>query len=46
MINGLFIQSNLDNRYIRRFAEKAFEGLRIAHIVASGISKGESKGHL
>lgn len=43
---NLFLQSNLEDYYIRNFAQKAFEALRIAHIIASGISKGESKGRV
>jgi uncharacterized protein len=42
----LFLQSSLEDHYLRNFAEKAFEALRIAHIIASGISKGESKGRI
>lgn len=45
-VDILFLQSSLDKAYLRYFAERAFESLRIAHIVASGISKGESKGRL
>ncbi|MGI0100100.1 MAG: DUF99 family protein [Candidatus Micrarchaeaceae archaeon] len=44
--NGLFMQSSLESHYVERFAGKAFEALRIAHIVASGLSAGESRGRL
>lgn len=45
-INGLFLQSRLYGAYLRDFSGRAFEALRVAHIVASGISTGESKGRL
>lgn len=45
-VNGLFLQSNLDESYLKRFAETAFEALRVAHIIARGVSTGESKGRL
>ncbi len=44
--DGFFIQSGLDNNYIKNFTANAFEALRIAHIVARGIATGESKGRL
>lgn len=43
-VNGLFLQSRMEKHYVRRFAERAFEAIRISHIIASGISKGESRG--
>lgn len=44
--NGLYLQSTLDKAYLKSFAANAFEALRIAHIIARGISGGESKGRL
>jgi len=44
--NNIFIQSRLESYFIKNFAEKAFEALRISHIISSGISKGESTGRL
>ena len=44
--NGMYIQSGMDRRDIRIFAARAFEALRMAHIVASGFSTGESRGRL
>ena len=44
--NGLFLQSSLDKIYLQRFSKTAFEALRAAHIIARGISTGESKGRL
>lgn len=43
---NLFLQSGLDDHYLRNFADKAFEALRISHIISRGISSGESKGRL
>ncbi len=45
-VNGLYMQSSLDNVYLKAFAESAFEAIRIAHIVARGVSTGESKGRI
>lgn len=45
-IKNLFMQSKLEDHYLRKFADNAFESLRIAHIIASGIYTGESKGRL
>lgn len=45
-LKNIFIQSKIEDYYLRNFAENAFEALRIAHIIASGISTGESKGRL
>jgi endonuclease V-like protein UPF0215 family len=44
--NGLSLQSSLDGSYLKKFAKSAFEALRVAHIIARGISTGESKGRL
>lgn len=44
--NGMFLQSSLDESYLKKFAESAFEALRVAHIIARGMSTGESKGRL
>ncbi len=44
--NGFFLQSTLDEAYLRRFSRGAFEALRVAHIIASGVSVGESRGRL
>lgn len=44
--HGLFLQSGLDENNVKRFAERAFEALRVSHIVSSGVAKGESKGRL
>ncbi len=45
-IKGLFFQSGLDEPYTRDFADRAFEALRIAHIIVRGVSTGESKGRI
>lgn len=45
-VDGMFIQSGLDAAYVKGFADRAFEALRVAHIIARGISTGESKGRL
>lgn len=45
-VHDLFMQSELEDAYIRAFTERAFEALRIAHIIARGVSTGESKGSL
>ncbi len=45
-VNGLFLQSTLEKAYLKSFAPNAFEALRIAHIIARGVSEGESKGRL
>lgn len=45
-VNGIYIQSRLEKGHIRSFSEKAFEALRIAHIIARGVSTGESKGRI
>jgi endonuclease V-like protein UPF0215 family len=45
-INGLYIQSALEKAYIKGFVERAFEALRLAHLVVRGVSTGESKGRL
>ncbi|MGD0729154.1 MAG: DUF99 family protein [Candidatus Micrarchaeaceae archaeon] len=45
-VRHLFFQSKLESHYLKNFSDNAFEALRIAHIVASGISSGESKGRL
>ncbi|MDE1871303.1 MAG: DUF99 family protein [Candidatus Micrarchaeota archaeon] len=45
-VNGLYIQSRLEKHHIRKFAESAFEALRVAHIIARGVSTGESRGRL
>lgn len=42
----IFLQSTLEAHYLKKFAPSALEALRIAHIIASGISKGESKGRV
>ncbi len=42
--NGFYLQSTLDEPYLRAFAGRAFEALRAAHIIARGVSTGESKG--
>jgi endonuclease V-like protein UPF0215 family len=44
--NDLFLQSSLDKNYLQKFSKTAFEALRVAHIIARGISTGESKGRL
>jgi uncharacterized protein len=44
--DGLFMQSALDKQHLKAFSSDAFEALRIAHIVARGVSGGESKGRL
>jgi uncharacterized protein len=46
VVNGLFLQSTVEMSYVKKFAEKWFEAIRISHIIASGISKGESTGRL
>ena len=45
-VKKLFLQSKLEGYYLRNFAGAAFEALRMAHLTASGISQGESKGRL
>lgn len=45
-LDDVFVQSRLERHYAARFAKRAFESLRMAHIVASGISTGESRGRL
>lgn len=45
-VGDFFIQSDLDEHYLKSFVDKGFGALRISHIVASGISSGESKGRL
>ena len=44
--DGFYFQSSLSEPYLKRFGKSAFEALRIAHIIARGISTGESKGRL
>jgi endonuclease V-like protein UPF0215 family len=45
-VNGLHMQSSIEENYLKRFAETAFKALRVAHIIARGVSTGESKGRL
>lgn len=45
-VRGLFIQSSLEPYYVRKFSNKAFEAIRVAHIIARGIASGESKGRI
>ncbi|MGD0510802.1 MAG: DUF99 family protein [Candidatus Micrarchaeaceae archaeon] len=45
-MSGVFVQCSLEPHYARKFAERAFEALRVAHMIARGISTGESKGRL
>jgi endonuclease V-like protein UPF0215 family len=44
--DGFYLQSSMEDYYLKRFAKNAFEALRIAHIIARGVSTGESKGRL
>ncbi len=47
MANGFFLQSrSVEGSYLKRFAPRAFNALRISHIVSSAISKGESAGRI
>lgn len=46
MARGMHVQSSMDRRSIGIFAERAFEALRMAHIITSGLSSGESKGRV
>jgi uncharacterized protein len=45
-LEGLYSQTSLDRADAKRFARDAFELLRVAHLIASGVSKGESKGRI
>jgi uncharacterized protein len=45
-INGLFVQSEMEQHHLKNFTDRAFEAIRIAHIIASGVSTGESKGRI
>lgn len=45
-VDNFHLQSTLDKTDIKNFADKAYEALRIAHLIASGVDRGESKGRV
>ncbi len=45
-VEGFHIQCMLKNYELRAFARQSFEMLRIAHLIASGIETGESRGRI
>ncbi|MGC9129837.1 MAG: DUF99 family protein [Candidatus Micrarchaeia archaeon] len=46
-INNLYVQYlGIKKRELEKFVEKAYPMLRLAHIIASGVVKGESKGRV
>ncbi len=45
-LEGFYSQTSLDKADAKRFIPEAFELLRVAHLIASGVSKGESKGRI
>lgn len=45
-IKGLYLSSDLEKNDQKKFAEDAFNSLRISHMIASGVSTGESKGRI
>ncbi len=45
-LEGFYSQTSLNKTDAKRFVQDAFELLRIAHLIASGISKGESRGRI
>ncbi|MCL5434229.1 MAG: DUF99 family protein [Candidatus Marsarchaeota archaeon] len=45
-IGGFYLQSGLDKNDLKAIYGQAFESLRIAHLIAKGVSYGESKGRI
>ncbi len=45
-IGGFHLQSRLEKRELSSFARHTYEMLRMAHLVASGVGTGESKGRI
>jgi len=43
---GFYSQTSLEKADANRFVPEAFELLRVAHLVVSGIAKGESRGRI
>jgi hypothetical protein len=43
---GFFLQTTLLKGEVSKFATGSFELLRLAHIIASGVTEGESKGRI
>ncbi len=45
-IDGFYVQSHMDKLETRRILKTTMSLLRLSHIIASGVSKGESKGRV
>ncbi|MGC8649128.1 MAG: DUF99 family protein [Candidatus Micrarchaeia archaeon] len=45
-INNLYAQTTLDEKEIKKFVKEIFKMLRLAHMIASGVTKRESKNRL
>ncbi|MGC8652163.1 MAG: DUF99 family protein [Candidatus Micrarchaeia archaeon] len=46
LVNGMYVQSTLAKEGLVGLASYAADALRLAHLIASGVSRGESKGRI
>lgn len=45
-LHGFYLQTSLEKSDAGKFTEQAFHFLRLAHLIASGVAAGESRGRL
>ena len=45
-LKGFYLQTSLEKADAARFVERSFHFLRMAHIIASGVTSGESRGRI